>query len=1337
MQQLEAARNSAEASQRQFMEMMATGRATAGFSSEAALVQEWSLESFVQHRPARFTGQCTPDEADHWIRDMERIYQAKKCPDENRLAYTEYLLSGEACHWWSSTRALLESTNVLITWDLFKTKFYEEYFPNSVRFAKEVEFLQLVQGNMTVSKYADKFKHLLRFHTIAMNEEYQCRKFENGLRGDIKLLVAGFCITRFPVLVERAKMMERMKTRQPSEPTIEGRGTIPGGHPILGLLLHLTVQEDLLSLLFSRVSLHLLLVLDASVVKDPTICQLVPRELVTGGVTGVIGRATMRGIALWTHSAGRVPQRGGIRPQATGRVHALTGMEAASSGDLIIGTCFLDGRSCVVLYDSGATHSFVSTACVERLGLLVRELQCDLTVSTPASGLVRTSTVCARCAVEVEGRRFKGLDVILGMDWLSANRILIDCEAKKLIFPSEMEDMSLSLGVLRQDIFEGASCFLVLFHLEVNQDASSLNSGNSSAELPVVNEFFDVFPEEIPGLPPPREVEFSIDLVSQAGPISIAPYRMAPAELAELKKQIEDLLEKQFIRPSVSPWGAPVLLVKKKDGTSRLCVDYRQLNKLTIKNKYPLPRIDDLLDQLHGATVFSKIDLRSGYHQILVKPDDIQKTAFRSRYGHYEYVVMPFGVTNAPAIFMDYMNRIFRPFLDKFVIVFIDDILIYSKSKEEHEDHLRIVLGILRERKLYAKLSKCEFLMEQVQFLGHVISAGGISVDPAKVQAVLQWERPKSATEIRSFLTRKDHPFAWTDRCEESFQELKQRLTSAPVLVIPDTGKPFEEKKVVAYASRQLKTHEKNYPTHDLELAAVVFALKIWRHYLYGAQFQDYDFDLLYHPGKANVVADALSRKAVHISALMVREIELVENFRDLKLQKGKNFSVGADGILRFRGRVCVPNIPELRRLILEEGHHSRFSMHPGMTKMYQDLKEHYWWSGMKSDVANFISSCLTCQKVKIEHQRPGGMLQQLDVPEWKWDNIAMDFVTHLPRTVRKHDAIWLIVDRLTKSAHFLAISLKMPMSKLAQLYIREVVRLHGVPASIISDRDSRFISRFWQTLQSEMDSQLHMSSTYHPQTDGQSERTIQTLEDLLRTCVLDHRGAWDEILPLVEFTYNNSFQASIGMAAFEALYDKRCRTLLCWYQEGEAVLTGPEIVQQTTEKVKLIKERMKAFQSRQKSYADKRRRPLEFEAGDHAFVRVTTTTEVGRALRAKKLSPRYIGPYQIIRRIGPVAYEIAIPPQLANLHPVFHVSQLRKYVFDPSHMLEIDDVQVKEHLTIEVQPVRVEENRYQRWKNKIVTLIKVVWDSRTGDYTWELEDKMRESYPHLFPDKF
>jgi len=449
---------------------------------------------------------------------------------------------------------------------------------------------------------------------------------------------------------------------------------------------------------------------------------------------------------------------------------------------------------------------------------VTRDLGCELLVSTPSSGQVATSSVCIGCSMEVTGRRFKvnlvclpleGLDVILGMDWLSNNHVIIDCGRRRLVFP-ECEGLELiSAQRAINEVEAGATCFMIVAHAEKNSTAEKISV------ILVVEEYADVFPDEIPELPPSRDMDFSIDLIPGAGPVSIAPYRMAPAELAELKKQIEDLLEKKFIRPSASPWRASVLLVKKNDGSSRLCVDYRQLNKLTIKNKYPLPRIDDMLDQLRGAAMFSKIDLRFGYHQILVKPEDVQKMAFRSRYGHYEYVVMSFGVTNAPAIFMDYMNRIFRPYLDQFVVVLIDDILIYSESREVHVDHLRVVLEILREHKLYGKLSKCEFWLDEVQFLGHVISTQGISVDPTKIETVVKWEKPQTVTEVRSFmglvgyykqfvegfskllspltqLTRKDQPFSWTNECEVDFEDMKRRLTTAPILAIPDTAKTFE-----------------------------------------------------------------------------------------------------------------------------------------------------------------------------------------------------------------------------------------------------------------------------------------------------------------------------------------------------------------------------------------------------------------------------------------------------------------------------------------------------------------------------------------------------------------
>ena len=477
----------------------------------------------------------------------------------------------------------------------------------------------------------------------------------------------------------------------------------------------------------------------------------------------------------------------------------------------------------------------------------------------------------------------KGLDVILGMDWLASNYASMDCLRREVIFRRPGLPVVVFYGEWRRAPSSlistiSARCLLqkgckgYLAHV-----FDTCSSEVGLEDVPVVRDFPDVFPDDLPGLPPERDIDFPIDLVPGTAPISLPPYRMAPAKLKELKTQLQELVDRGFIRPSILPWGAPVLFVKKKDDTWRLCIDYRQLNKVTIRNRYPLPRIDDLFDQLQGARVFSKIDLRSGYHQLRIRESNIPKTAFRTRYGHYKFLVMSFGLTNAPAAFMDLMNRVFCPYLDRFVIVFINNILVYSRSELEHERHFGLVLQTFRQYQLYAKFSKCEFWLSRVGFLRHVVSVDSIYVDPHKVEAVANWEQPTTMTEVRSFLglaryyrgfiegfskiagplhclTRKGVKFEWTDKCKGSFQTMKEKLTSAPVLTLPEGNEGFEiysdasrqglgcvlmqHKIVVAYASRQLKKHELNYPTHDLELAAVIFALKTWRHYLYGATCQ-------------------------------------------------------------------------------------------------------------------------------------------------------------------------------------------------------------------------------------------------------------------------------------------------------------------------------------------------------------------------------------------------------------------------------------------------------------------------------------------------------------------
>ncbi|CAJ2633781.1 unnamed protein product [Trifolium pratense] len=1181
-----------------------------------------------------------------------------------------------------------------------------------------------------------------------------------------------------------------------------------------------------------------------------------------------MGNSSVQGSKTSQHESRGPGGRGQMQAgRGQARVFALTRQDAQASNAVVTGILSICSQEAHVLFDPGATHSFVSLWFASRLGKNSSVLDEALVVALPVGDKLFAESVYSSCDVSIAGQiLFADLvvidmidfDVILGMDWLSSHHATLDCYNKIVKFeipgkppfsfqgkPTWMPHNLISALRANKLLRRGCQGYLAVV-TNIQWDEGKLE------KVPIASEFPDVFPEDLPGLPPDREIEFSIELVPDTQPISIPPYRMAPAELKELKEQLQDLLDKGFIRASTSPWGAPVLFVKKKDGSMRLCVDYRQLNKVTIKNKYPLPRIDELFDQLQGAQCFSKIDLRSGYHQLKIKREDIPKTAFRTRYGHYEFLVMSFGLTNAPAAFMDLMNRIFKPFLDQFVIVFIDDILIYSKSKEEHEQHLRLVLQTLRENQLYAKFSKCEFWLDNVTFLGHVVSKNGISVDPSKVEAVQNWPRPTTVKEIRSFLglagyyrrfvknfsklafpltrlTQKKVEFQWTDACEESFQKLKQYLTSAPVLALPTSGGGYavycdasrvglgcvlmQHGKVIAYASRQLKRHEQNYPTHDLEMAAVIFALKIWRHYLYGETLEiytdhkslqyifkqrdlnlrqrrwmellkDYDCTILYHPGKANVVADALSRKSMgslaHLAAIkrpIIKEFqELVESGVQLEIDSSKallahvqirstlvddikeaqskdsdlvktvddvrngkisNFSVDFDGVLWLNSRLCVPNVGELRRKILEEAHHSSYTIHPGSNKMYQDLREFYWWEGMKKDVADFVSKCLVCQQVKAEHQKPAGLLQPVEIPEWKWEDIAMDFVTGLPRTQKGYDSVWVIIDRLTKSAHFLPVKTTYTASQYAKLYLEEIVSLHGVPVSIISDRGAQFTAQFWKSFQSALGTRLNLSTAFHPQTDGQSERTIQILEDMLRACVLDFGGSWDRYLPMMEFAYNNSYQSSIQMAPFEALYGRRCRSPIGWFEVGEAKLVGPELIQDAIEKVKLIRDRLVTAQSRQKSYSDKRRRPLEFTVGDHVFLRVSPMKGVLRFGKKGKLSPRFIGPFEILERVGPVAYRLALPPDLSGVHPVFHISMLRKYLYDPSHVISHENIQLDENLSYTEHPVAVVDKEIRRLRSKDIVSVKVLWKGPSGEETtWESEEVMRSKYPHLFENR-
>nr|GEU79085.1 putative reverse transcriptase domain-containing protein [Tanacetum cinerariifolium] len=762
---------------------------------------------------------------------------------------------------------------------------------------------------------------------------------------------------------------------------------------------------------------------------------------------------------------------------AQGRAYALGGRDASPDSNIIKGTFLLNNRYAKILFDTGADRSFVSTTFSALINITPTTLENHYDVELADGKIIGVNTIIRCCTLNFMNHPFNidlmpvplgSFDVIIGMDWLTKYHGVIIYDEKiihvpfgreMLIFQGngdnqrEESRMNIILCTKAQE-YLSKGCDVFLAHITM-KEAKDKSEGKRLEDVPIVRDFPEVYHEDLPGIPPARQVEFQIDLVPGVAPVARAPYRFAPSEMKELAEQLQELSDKGFIRPGSLPWRAPVLFVKKKDGSFCMCIDYRELNKLTVKNRYPLPRIDDLFDQLQGSSVYSKIDLRSGSHQLRVHEEDIPKTVFRTRYGH--------------------MN-----------------------SK-------------------------------------HVIDSKGIQVDSAKIESIKDWASPKSPTEIHQFLglagyyirfiegfskiaksmtklTQKNVKFDWGEKEEVAFQLIKQKLCSAPTLAFPKGSENFivycdashkglgvvlmQNEKVIAYASRQLKIHEKNYITHDLELGAVVFALKMCRHYLY--ETSDYDCDIRYHPGKANVVADALSGK----------ERSRLLRVRALFMTMGLNLP---KKILEAQTKALKPENLSAKDV--------------GGMLNNDLLKEKL----EPENIATYVSKCLTCSKVKVELQKPSGLLVQPKIPEWKWEKITMDFITKLPKT----------------------------------------------------------------------------TNAYHTEFDSQSERTIQTLEYMLRACVIDFGKSWDRHLPLVEFSYNNSYHTSIKAAPFEALYRRNCRSPVCWAEVGDAQLTGPEIIHETTEKIVQIKSRIQAARDRQNSYADLKRKPMDFQVGDRVMLKV------------------------------------------------------------------------------------------------------------------------------------
>ncbi|XP_073064076.1 uncharacterized protein [Primulina eburnea] len=1007
------------------------------------------LARFQSLHPPMLKGTENALECENWLENMDQLFESLEYLDDRRIKLVVHQLLDVAKSWKD----------------------------------RGAEFANLKQGNLNIEDYVVKFLNLLIFSPhVASDEEAKADHFINGLNPDIFTVVNTGRPNTFAEALDRAKRAETGIIRQrgsqysqrPQQPQFQQQfrqGNTGGNSGNIREQLKARGKQfkrhgsNFLSSSGSRQSGSV----QSTGYLCPTCGQCGGRHY-TDQCRGVFGACHLcnqvghyarvcphRGsdISQSGGSSRQTPHqnhqtptvhsyqqsnrsdqnkqsgihRGGQPRRQQARVFSVNEDEAHNAPDNVIaGNCFLSGYPDYVLMDTGASHSFIAEHFVTLHSLHSMLLSTTISISTPLGKVMRSSEMISGYEFRYEDNvieldcivlEMSDFDCIVGIDMLTRYKVDVDCFQKIVKFRPDMTDHLTFYGKgsrakipliyvlsMTRLLQKGAECFLV-YAINISRSVPKL------ADIPIFSEFLDVFPDEIPGFPPVREIDFNIEL-------------------------------------------------------------------------------------------------------------------------------MP----------------------DKFVVIFIDDILIYSKSEFEHAEHLRAVLQILRTKKLYAKLSKCEFWLDRVVFLRHVISSAGISVDPSKFEAVINCSRPTSA---------------------------------------PENG------RVVAYASRQLKPHESKYPVHEMELA-VVFALKIWRHYLSVSDlveeccFSGLDFVVDTPPVKVFMIQAepyflVKIKEAQRLDQSIQKSVELV------KSKHQSQYHVNNEGILFVNDRIVVPNISKLRVQILRDAHCSKFSVHPGSKKMYNDLKKQFWWKRMKSNTAEFVSRCLNFQPVKAERKRPGGLLHSL--------------------------------------------------------------------------KDS---------------------------------------------------------LPLVEFSYNNSYQVSIGMSPFEALYGRKCRSPLYWDVLSEASIVGPDMIRDMKEKVKLIQSRMRAAQDRQAKYANIRRRPLIFDKGDRVFLKISPFRGTVRFGKKSKLSSRFIGPYEILESVGDLAYRLALPPALSGVHDVFHVSMLRKYHPDPSHVLPPDEVELDQTLSYIERPIQILDRKDKQLRNKLIPLIKVQWNRHgVEEATWELKDKMRQKYPELF----